>query len=540
MVTIAMVAAVASAEYRSLDKAPVAVEGGVLLVPIARDTAAPPAEWPAEIPAKLDDGRELVARIGWLVPTPSPGPTSWTASGEPFTIVDRTSNESALPMLLLDLPKGYRGGVRWDGDDVAPRWLIPASSRVREPRAEPSDSADALPDAGHPLEWFRWVLLAERVGGTPPPPPGDAAGRLAARHLSEVWQAAIARIERTSPGVAEELLQRLTATCTLVDPTGPQRELAAWIADPQDLRTLLALAIDSERDDSAVMQSVLAWLRNEPSVLLWAEEARGEEVAFGVANPETTGAVLRCRWLEDDPVPIAVVVPPRTAQRVVLQRPNRDGVSTDGGVLIIEHGLHRRRLEFGNRPAAVRPPGTSMGRFSRGLSLASLQAGRSTSPSPERGGSAELRRRQGRWELFVECFRPADARKDELVVRVGDVEAPAAVLRVPETGPLRSGDAEVHRASHADRWRCRVVLPETWLAAGLVGTSAPGVGFSIERRLTLPGGDVERTSTGPPRPPWIDRPATEVHDLSRWPRGPGDPVGPVVPEPQGRGRILAP
>lgn len=523
MVTIVLAASVAVADYRALDPQPVAVEGGVLLVRIAAEGEPRPAEtWPERIPVVLDDGREVAARIAWLSRLPDSPPRSWTTSGEVFTVVERPADPNAMPLMLLETPPGYDGDVRWNGEAISPRWLKPAPPRPREPDAAASRSPEALPDPAHPLEWFRWVLLAEQVGDQPPPPPGDAAGRLAARHLAEVWRAAIARIERASPGVAAELRQRLTATCTLVDAAGPEREIAAWLADPQALRTLLGIAIDPERDDASAMQGVLSWLRGEPRILLWPEEVRGEEVTIAVANPGVKEAVLRCRWLEGDSVPVAVVVPARTAQRVSLKRPVRDGVSSDGGVLIVEHGTHRRRLEIGARPEAVRPPGGAMGLFRRPLSLAFVQAARDGVPPESRRGAAELRRRQGRWELFVECFRPADVRRDELVVRIGSAESPAAVLRIPEVGPVSSGPAEVHRASHPDRWRCRIVLPDAWLAAGLVGTRAPGVGCSIERRLTLAGGEVERTAIGPPQPPWRERPATEVRDLSRWSRGPGD------------------
>ena len=526
MATVATVVlghAAAEADYRSLDPSPIVVEGGVLLCPIARDgDPLPPQEWPRELAVVLEDGREVPGRVGWMVPSPTTGTAGWTECGEPFTIVEQTTDPEALPLLLADLPRGYRGDIDLPAGTVTPRWLRPAPPPGRIPQAGTSRSPDALPDSTHPLEWFRWVLLAERVGDVPPPPPGDEAGRLAARHLAEVWRAAIARIERASPGVAEELRQRLVATCTLVEEAGPEREIAAWIADPRDLRSLLGLAIDDERDTETAMQAVLSWLRGEAEVVVWAEESRGEEVVLGVANPGSTEALLRCRWLESDPVPLAVVVPPRTAKTMVLQRPVEDGISADGGVLVVEHGPHRRRVVFGTRPAPVRPPGASLGPFRRPVTLASLQADSTTTPPADRGGSAELRRRQGRWELFLECLRPPDARRDEVTVRIGDDVSPVAVLRIPERGSVARGDAEVSRVGHEDRWRCRVVLPEAWLAAGLVGRRAPGVGISIERRLTLGDGTVERTAIGTPPPPWRDSAATEVWDLSRWPKGPGE------------------
>lgn len=533
--------AAAGADYRSLDPAPVCVEGGILVTPLAvRGDPLAPSAWPDEIPVRLDDGRLVPGRVDWYVPVPDRREWSWTESGDLFTIVDQTEDPAALPMLVLETPEGYAGELGLPGGVVSPRWLRPAMPARRDPRAAAVDSPEALPDPNHPFEWFRWVLLAERLGDRPPPPTGDAAGRLAARHLAEVWRAAIARVERASPGVAAELRQRLTATCTVVDATGPEREIAAWIADPKDLRTLLSLAIDPERDDAEAMQSVLSWLRNEPQAIIWGESSQGDEVVFSVANPGADDLVLRCRWIEDDPIPIAVVVPRRTAQQVVLQRPVRDGVSSDGGVLIVEHGVHRRRLEFGQRPSPVRPPGGSLGPLHLPLTLAAERSGRVPLPPVERSGSAEIRRRQGGWELFVECFRPEAARFDELVVRLGNPESPAAMLQIPETGSVRSGAAEIHRASHPDRWRCRVVLPDSWLAASLVGTRAPGVGISVERRLTLADGSVERTATGPPLPPWNEFPPCEVRDLSRWPGGPGDRAKSADPGSAEERRILAP
>lgn len=520
------------ATYRSLEAAPPAVEGGVLLIPFTVD--GPAASPPREVGIELDDGRVVRGVVGWISPSsllPGPAPL-WTESPEPFTVSTVPADPPLQPPLLLaELPEGYRGSIALIDPQgrrsaaLRPRWIEAATPRPLRATDPPALGEWAMPDPRHPLEHFRAVLLADRYGAPPPPPPGDEAGRLAAQHQAELWRAALHRVEQTSRGVAAEIRERLTATCSAPGRSGEGREVAAWLADPVAQRSLLALILDDERTGREVMQAALAWIRARPEPTIWISSSLGDSVSFEVANPGVERIVMRCRWLEGDPIPSAAVVPPRSVQRFTLRRPPLNDArmrSELEGVLVVEFPGGSGRLDFGPAPQSIRPPALPLGPLRPPLSLAAAQRGiEAPPPAPDRQGFAELRRRGGRWELFVECFRPDPGWRDELELRLGASESPVAVLRIPEHGPIDSGEAVVHRRSHSDRWRCRIELPDAWLAEALVGLEIPAVGFALLRTLEPPeGGPPQRMSLGPPPPPWRGEPATIAVDLSTWPAGP--------------------
>ena len=87
-------------------------------------------------------------------------------------------------------------------------------------------------------------------------------------------------------------------------------------------------------------------------------------------------------------------------------------------------------------------------------------------------------------------------------------------MSVPEIGDHRlfrgSGDAalEVHRRSYADRWYCRVVVPDHWLRTD---TSGALVGAMRTH------GDNNALETGPfASLPWRLQPGRAVIDLAAW------------------------
>lgn len=534
-----------SSAWRSLDSEPIAARGGVVLLPMAAPTP-PPSAWPKTIPVRCmpkpgsADFEVVDGVLGWLVPSPSRVGSRWTDSAEPFTVRDEPPDAGGgVPLLLVEMPPGFAGTLALNGDRIAPRWLDPPPPPRRPVDRIPSGSPDARPDGEHPLEWYRWAILADRLGIEPPAPPGDRAGRLAARHFAEVWRSAIARIESQSAGVAAELRERLTEVGSEVEEGVPPRDIAMWIADPRALRALLSIMLDSSIDDRAAMQGTLAWLRAEPPVTGWLEASLGERAVIGLANPGFDLAVVRCRWLDGDPVPVAIPVPPRTAMRFVIDRPVALAAAADGGVLVVEHGGIERRLDFGPAPIPVQPPGLPLGELRLPLTLAGAQIGEAPLPPPPRRASAELRRRGGRWELFIECFRPPDAREDRLVLRIGPAGSETARLDIVEGRPTAAGNATVSQASYPDRWRCRIELPDAWLAEGFVGDRAPATGIGLARRLELADGRSEVSLLGPSRPPWRSEPPTIVVDLSAWPASP-ERSTPLATEAPPSPLILAP
>ncbi|MFZ9692105.1 MAG: hypothetical protein ACO3EP_08680 [Phycisphaerales bacterium] len=512
--------------WRCLDPEPIAARGGVVLLPMAAPTPIPDT-WPETIPVRClsesDSPDHTVAEgvLGWLVPTPPRVGSRWTDSAEPFTVIGTPPETGGgVPLLLVETPPGFAGALELNGERIEPRWLDPPSAPRRPVERIPSGSPDARPDAEHPLEWYRWVILADRLGIEPPSPPGDRAGRLAARHFAEIWRSAIARIESQSVGVAAELRERLTEIGSEVEEGIPPRDVAMWIADPRALRALLSIMLDASIDDRAAMQGALAWLRAEPPVTMWLESSLGDRAVIGLANPGVDLAVVRCRWLDGDPVPVAIAVPPRTAMRFVIDRPVALAAAADGGVLVVEHAGLERRLDFGPAPIPVRPPGLPLGELRLPLTLAGAQIGEAPLPPPERRAIAELRRRAGRWELFIECFRPPGSKEDRLALRIGPAGSETGRLDIQEGRATAAEPAKVSQASYADRWRCRIELPDVWLAEGFVGDRAPATGIGLARRLQLADGRFEISLLGPSRPAWRTEPPTIVVDLSAWPASP--------------------
>ncbi len=533
-----------SLPWRCLDPEPIAAKGGVALLPLAAP-APPPDAWPETIPVECVWESEAADRtvvdgvLGWLVPTPPRVGSRWNDSAEPFTVsLVPPEAGGGMPLLLVELPPGFAGTLELNGERIEPRWLDPPPTLRRPVDRVPSGSPDARPDAEHPLEWYRWAILADRLGIQPPSPPGDRAGRLAARHFAEIWRCAIARIESQSLGVAAELRERLTEIGSEVEEGAPPRDIAMWIADPRALRALLSIMLDASIDDRAAMQGALAWLRAEPPVTMWLEASLGDRAVIGLANPGVDLAVVRCRWLDGDPVPVAIPVPPRTAMRFVIDRPVAAAAAADGGVLVVEHAGMEKRLDFGPAPIPVRPPALPLGELRLPLTLAGAQIGEAPLPPPERRAIAELRRRAGRWELFIECFRPSDAQEDRLVLRIGPAGSETGRLDIREGKATDAGPASVSQASYADRWRCRIELPDAWLAEGFVGDRAPATGIGLARRLELADGRSEISMLGASRPAWRTDPPTIVVDLSSWPPSP-DPNSSVANDPP-PALILAP
>ena len=179
------------------------------------------------------------------------------------------------------------------------------------------------------------------------------------------------------------------------------------------------------------------------------------------------------------------------------------------------------------------------------LTLAEIESGRQLRVDPSRATTMHIRRLWGRWEVFFECRRPRDetpaagtddplqsfARPLEVrgveavTVLIGPEESPIAVLTVPENGWHRlfaggnDGTLQVHRRSFADRWHCRIVLPEAWLPVlkeisplRIGGIRSHGDGSAIE---TTPG-----TSA-----PWRQAPGRAAITLGAW-----DDAQPHLPE----------
>ena len=519
----------AAAEVRPSVDTVTCVPGGVAAVPLTPGAGALPARIAVTVGGlrtsapvvRVAGGGPALARH-W---TRSPERiVAWMASEQaPAGIEPATADAFA----MIELPATGEGDLEVDGAAVRARWL-PAPQRARRDApllAIPATVSDDRPDPAAPVEYFRWALVAAKQGARIGEPRGTAAERLWARHVDSLWAAGLERVRGRSRGVHAELLDVLTGC---VEDLDAGRSVAAWIARPAELRSLLAILVDAERGDEDVTRAALTWLRARWTVTAWIEEDAGDRVLLAVANPGAGEVVLRCEWLGGDtpaPPSSAVAVPKRLT-RTWIERPHvvpPDGDPLAGRdraeVLEIRSGELRMRMAVGAREYPVRPPGLSFGSFLPPLSLADAQAAAIEPVAAEWATTASLRRRAGRWEVMIEAMRPAgapDPSLDEVIVRFGDPASPDHAFAVTASGALEmrhGGDDGVAAGFMAwsDRWRARVELPEAWLPAG--GPDARPMLVSLERS---PGPGAARQAAALARPPWRAHAPAVMVDLAAW------------------------
>ncbi len=504
--------------------------GGVAAIPLVR---AAGDRWPARLPVSIG-GLQTQASVVWIGARPDDALRSWTRSPEQLTakaiesITDGSKPEdSGEVMALVELPASGEGKLEILGHTLETSWL-PFPPRVRPDAAilpVTAAAAEDRPDATTPNEYWRWSLLAASQSMRVSEPRGTAVEGLWARHVEGLWRGGLERVRRVSRGVHDELVEALTAV--VHDPVF-DRAVAAWLARPDDLHSLLSILIDADRSDQDTAQAALSWMRAHWMLTMWTEADAGDRVRIAVANPTSGERVARFAWIgaSTDSVASAISVPPRSIGRIWVDRPplapsteavNPDRTRQEG--LEVSDGALRTKLGVGGREYPVRPPGLSFGTFLPVLSLADAQSGSIAPPSADRRTTASLRRRQGHWELFIECLRPEatpNADADEVVVRFGDPVSPTRTVRVRASGALLVEDGPDDGASAGfmtwrDRWRARLEIPEAWIPSGAGG--AQPLLLSVER---LPGAPQPRQTAGLAMPPWKPAPPAVMVDLSAW------------------------
>ena len=506
------------------------VPGGIAAIPVARTPGEP---WPSRIAVRIGD-LQSTAPLVWVGARADDGARSWARSEErvdaamiaevPAAPEPETTGEV---FAMVGLPVSGEGAIEVSGVPVRAAWL-PVPRRLRADAAVlpiPATIADDRPDPATPAEHWRWSLLAERQGALVGDPRGDAADRLLARYLEGLWLAGLERVRGASPGVHAELVELLTGTAEDLD---HGRTVAAWIARPSELRSLLGILVDEDRGPQDAAQAALTWARNRWTCTAWIEEDAGDRVLVAIANPLGGERVIRAEWAggAGQSVPTALVAKPRRITRAWVDRP---GLQPSADPFVVDRmraesldlvdGLARTRLAVGAREYPVQPPALSFGTFVPPLSLAEAQAGALQPPDAAWRTTASLRKREGRWELFVEAFRPSDAgaaEDDRVTVRLGDPDAPTHEFALSGDGSLDMSigpDDGVAAGFMAwkDRWRARVELPEAWLPPLTPG--ARPLLVSVER---MPGPSRARQTAGLARPSWSRRAGPILVDLGAW------------------------
>ena len=515
------------AAWRVVTDRPAAVRGGVLALQLACDL--PPPQWPRTLAATLDGGTTVQGPVALILPEPPPDAPQWTSPAEEIWVGDPASPPAGLRgavdaamVLFLQMPEGFSGGLDVGGTRVSPAWL--------DPSPPPASSAEPLqwpgtPRADRPAgrgmnEWWRWVLLGRRLEAAPPAERGSERERLHARHLAQLWCAGLERVGRASPGVKAELLELLTAT---VKDEAAGGDVAAWMARPGDLTSLLSLLVDPGRGDQDVMRAALAWCRARTPLTVWVESDAGAEVRVAVANPQAEEVVVRATWLGDPGgLPEAILVPARSVGRARLERPARAappaGEALPGEVMILAAQGWQGRFPVGPASFPVRPPGLSLAQFLPALTLAGAQSQRIEPAPPDVRTLASLRRLGPHWELFAECLSPGRLEGDSLEIRAGDPAHPAARVRISPDGRVEAvegsvpADLTAHCRVAADRWRCRVELPASWMPQVELGRPGRPLEVAVSR---LPGAARGRQTAVLAVPPWVAVPAVRA-ELSTW------------------------
>ena len=511
--------------FEVLVEPPVAIRGSELVIPLGLN--ARPLTWPKSLPARVG-GRKVTATLCWLVPSFSAG-GSWARPAQPVEVRDAQfggeQNGAGRPVAILPLPVDADGAVELLGRTWTPTWREPQPELTGPPLAIPSD--DARPSDTDPFEYFRWVLMAELAGATPPPPGGQPLAQRIARSIAAEWRSGLARIGQESPGVAAEIRERLVAL--VKDSMRPfdDQHVAGWITGARDLTTLRSILIDPVRTDREAMQAGLAWLDSQPAFQAWFESTAGDQVRIAVMNPTDGELVLSSRWLGAAGPPIGMALPPGSLTRHTIARPvlELDAEPPLNEQLTLETETGQvLRLDAGRRAFPVRPPGAVFEPVLLPLALAQVSGGFRDAATTSETTSAVLRRRFDRWELFIECFRPRPESPDRLLIQFGDPLRPVAVLEVGSDGgwQIRRGSEErtlqVAVRGFEDRWRCQVVLPEPWLVDAI--TSDSGGAVLIGFRRDGPG-DL-RQFAGLASPPWRSDIASLAFDLTSWEDGVSD------------------
>jgi len=530
MVSWAAVTAEADPTFAILDDRPLAVEGDVLAIPVMCADPGSPRALPERVVLGTDDG-ELDGNVLWIGLSinnlPDPETPYWTSPIADLTAIDAPTTtrqrELARGFILCDLPPGFRGSLMIDDSPVTPRWL-PALAAPSGDRMEARVGA-AWPSMDDPGSWWRWALMARTEGRRPPEPRGTPAERLLARQVAGLWLAGMERLERVSPGTASELTELLIARCRTPD----LREVAAWITDPAELGSLRDLMLDLQRDDDLVVRSVLSFLDARFPLLAWVELETGSRVRIGVANPTDGEQVVRLQWIEGDPIPTAEVVPAGEVIMIDLDRPviREVRVQTDiqaispSSEFLLSCGRLEKRLQFTSERLLARPPGLHFQPFYLPLSLSDVWAGTRRLPPPQWASSAILRKRKGRWELFIECMNDeiAGGTEDGVSIWFGSPETPVRVIRVGSDGSLafvpdgsrfHGGNLRVRKFQ--DRWRAVLVLDERIISAAAAPDLPDSVQIGFLREVDGRLFSIAGTST----PPWNEVPPTYLVDLSDW------------------------
>ena len=519
---------------------PIAVRGGVLMVPLLAERAG--TGWPPAIELRTRIDARIHGIVVWVHAALPQRDPAWTADPRGLAVRaiqpdDDTAAQDGAAYLIARLPADGDGSLWLGRQRIDPKWMDPVTRSAPERAPLGQGPSVVRPDPQSPFEYWRWVQYAGRLDMEPPPI--DRYGRLGAmvaRHYADLWRIGLLRLGQADPEVLYRCLNMLLRICY----DGPEA-FAAWVMDPAEIGGLLQLLHDRNRTEAQVARAVDLWVERQGLLVMRIAPPSPDLVALSVANRAGVGVTARFQWLASGEVAATVSLPPGVLRHVDMPRPpavrgpggvDIAAVPRDLHVLLVEAGGRSHRTAFPTGSLPARPPGVGF-MLRPPLTLFEVQTGRSRVQQGRRPTFLQLRRRHGRWEVFLECRRPGrlpratdlrglrdlwETRGHEAITLLFGGEPASAVITVPENGDYRlfrgtgGKTLEVHRQSYADRWYCRVVVPDHWLG-GADGSALLGA-------IRTHGGD-SAIETGPfASLPWRPAPGRALIDLEAWSAGP--------------------
>ena len=549
---------------------PIAPRGGVMLLPLTADKHG--NQWPEQLPLRAADGRTLTGYVAWMHPAPPRLDRHWTDDPRNLMVrapqpEDNSANvvESSVlgPYLLVQVPHDMEGNLRLGKQKLQPTWLdIPRFAAQGVPALESTSPFATLPDAPaltispspdrpdpvSPFEYWRWVLLADRLEMNPAPALGNQIERMTAEHFAALWRIGLERLAKLSPRVAEQCRNLLTQTT--IDHRQP---FATWVSDPAQVAALLSILLDDKRSDSQILSDAVAWIDHQLPLVFWPQAQFGNQVTLSMATIRTEPVVTTFRWVNTNEPAQSVRIEPGVLMQVTIDRPPLPLPRAIGlpapdeptqQALSIEAGGMRFEITFGPRVLQARPPGVFFAALSPPLTLTDVQLRQPIFVPPDHATFAQVRRLSGRWEAFIECRRPRgetdeaapplpetirsfdELRGIEAVTILiknepsvaesgGEQQQQQIWLVIPETGYWKlvsgenDGTLQIHRSSYGSRWYCRVVLPDAWFSAA--ETNPAYIGFIRSH------GDSNELQTGPSSSaPWRPEPGQAAINLDLW------------------------
>ncbi|MFM7134270.1 MAG: hypothetical protein ACKO0W_08140 [Planctomycetota bacterium] len=414
-----------------LSTRPAAIEGAPLVLPVRFGEPPPEGREVAPVRVEFRDraGKSLArvdATVAWPV-LPSEGevePNRWATASNALRLVARRPAKATDAYLLLEPPPGTPADATLlvAGQRVEPAFYPAADpaalARIAERASTiaarmPREPRLSLPDPKAPFERFRFAI-GGLVRGWPDPEPLAPASPddLAARATTALWLAALARIAGASEATAAELAEALVATA---DDGDARLQVAAWIADPAEISSILALALDRSRAPAAVADALATFLRQRSPIVVWVDDDGLNWVGVAIANPLPEEAIVRLRWLGGDDPPIATIVPAasiiraRVARRVPAPSDDAPVPRAPAETLVVEHRDQSRRVVGPPSVLGAGVSGPAFGTFLRPLDLVGIATGGAQSAPPQYQTRASLRPRLDGWEVFVEASFPRDA-----------------------------------------------------------------------------------------------------------------------------------